>query len=296
MNGIVLELQQDALNKEVNVSDLARKALAVSKKLSLGQIEQWLDKELYGYDDEDTLPLYRIVHGEIKVKNPYHGWQPVVWEDTKTAEQFSEFDVRIPLGELDTLISRESNQAIMSYLPPELTKYLLENMRIPLTPALIIQQSEIVGVLDAVRNNILNWALELEKEGIIGEGMSFSNQEKEKAGNVSHQIIYNIGSMSNSQLQHDSPGAKQVLTIQQNMQGIIEELNKIKASINDLGLSDLHKNELIAEIATIESQSQSPRPKQPIIKECLTTIRDILVGATGNVIASGLLENIGKFI
>lgn len=36
-------------------------------------------------------------------------------------------------------------------------------------------------ILSTVRNKILDWALLLEESGIIGEGMTFSDEEKKKA-------------------------------------------------------------------------------------------------------------------
>ena len=39
MSGLVLELQRDALNKNVNVSDLLRKAMVVSKKLGINEMK-----------------------------------------------------------------------------------------------------------------------------------------------------------------------------------------------------------------------------------------------------------------
>lgn len=40
MSGLVLELQRDSLNKDISVSDLLRKALMVSKKLAIPEIEE----------------------------------------------------------------------------------------------------------------------------------------------------------------------------------------------------------------------------------------------------------------
>jgi hypothetical protein len=67
-------------------------------------------------------------------------------------------------------------------------------------------------------------------------------------------------------------------------------------SINDLGIEKALKDELLAEIITVESQTISPRPKQPIITESLKTIRNILEGATGSIIASGLIAEMVKFL
>ena len=50
-------------------------------------------------------------------------------------------------------------------------------------------RSEIYRILSIVRNKILDWALLLEENEIIGEGMTFTDEEKKKAQDT--QIINN---------------------------------------------------------------------------------------------------------
>lgn len=49
--------------------------------------------------------------------------------------------------------------------------------------------SEVYRILSTVRNKILEWALLLEEYEIVGEGMTFTDEEKKKAQNT--QIINN---------------------------------------------------------------------------------------------------------
>lgn len=78
-------------------------------------------------------------------------------------------------------------------------------MDIPLEPTLLVGNSVLHGILDHVRNAVLDWALDLESRGIIGDGMSFSSKEKTTASQVTYQITNHIGSMQNSQIHQDSP-------------------------------------------------------------------------------------------
>ena len=50
-------------------------------------------------------------------------------------------------------------------------------------------RSEIYRILSTVRNKILEWALFLEENEIIGEGMTFTDKEKKKAQEI--KIINN---------------------------------------------------------------------------------------------------------
>ena len=90
MTGLVLELQRNALDKSVDVTDLLRKAKVVSKKLGIVETEGWIELELSGYpDDESTIPYYREISGTLRAHNPYHGWQPLHFECADLAESLS---------------------------------------------------------------------------------------------------------------------------------------------------------------------------------------------------------------
>jgi hypothetical protein len=47
--------------------------------------------------------------------------------------------------------------------------------------SLICPNTELVRIVEQVRNVILNWTLKLEEEGVVGEGMTFTAQETHSA-------------------------------------------------------------------------------------------------------------------
>ncbi|MBY0498926.1 MAG: hypothetical protein K2P74_04810 [Nitrosomonas sp.] len=295
MTGLITELQADALNKNVNVSDLLRKALVVSIKLGINQIEEWLKKELNGYSDTDDIPSYRTVYGQAKAYNPYRGWLPIQFADHEMASMVSQRELSQAIGELD-LLNLKDDGHITAPFSHRNKQRLMDAMSYPLEPTLFVPQTEITKILEAVRNNILEWSLELESKGILGEGMSFSSKEKIAASEHHYIITNNIGSMQNSQFQQSSPNAIQVLKINNNLTELVQLLRDIQESINKLDLSPSSIEELQAEISTIESQAKSPKPKNKILSEALISIRTILEGATGNVLASGFLDKVTSML
>ena len=52
--------------------------------------------------------------------------------------------------------------------------------------------SHVHGILDSIHNKILHLALGFEDAGIIGEGMSFSNEEKKQASELKNITIENF--------------------------------------------------------------------------------------------------------
>lgn len=64
MGGIVIELQREAMDENISIESLLRKAYLVARKLKLKEFEEWINKEQNGYSKE--VPNYRNVAGEIK--------------------------------------------------------------------------------------------------------------------------------------------------------------------------------------------------------------------------------------
>ena len=265
----------------------------MSKKLEVTHIQEWLNNELNGYGPDSEIPPYRKIRGQIKAFNPYHGWQPLNFGDDEMAEKLSISQIMQPVVELDSLTAGSGSLQVP--FPQDIVNALMGAMNIPLQPSLHVPKSEVIGLLDAVRNIILDFALQLEQEGILGEGMSFSKEEKQTASQITYNVTNNIGSMQHSQIQQHSSGT-QTLNTANHLHSIADFVNKLRLSINDLGIEKALKDELLAEIITVESQTISPRPKQPIITESLKTIRNILEGATGSIIASGLIAEMVKFL
>ncbi len=72
-------------------------------------------------------------------------------------------------------------------------------------------------------------------------------------------------------------------------------VNEIKETIPKLNLDQERKNQLYADVGTIEVQIASPQPKQSIISECIHSIRSILETVATKALTSGLLLAINKY-
>lgn len=104
MDSLVLELQRDALDRTIHITDLLRKALLVSRKLKIKDLEEWLNGELNGYDNT-LIPDYRNVSGELKVFNPYNGWNPVMLNDKEWQDLLCTRKLKFPSVRSKTLFS-----------------------------------------------------------------------------------------------------------------------------------------------------------------------------------------------
>jgi hypothetical protein len=83
MPSLVDQLQSAALDRNVPVEDLLRRAKVVATKLESHQFLSWIDREMKGYGPDDPVPEYRELSGIVEAWNPYHGWQAVIWGKMK---------------------------------------------------------------------------------------------------------------------------------------------------------------------------------------------------------------------
>jgi len=295
MSAIVVELQKEALDKNVQVSDLLRKALTVARKLKIGDIETWIQAELNGYSDDDEIPEYRIVTGQVKVYNPYnHMWLPVIFHESEAEiqESLSKRKCVQPIAVIENLIADRNKGILFMPYPPNVEATLMKAMELDLPPVVCISKSCLHGILDSVRTAVLDWALKLEEQGITGEDFTFSKEEKIAAANV----VFNIGWMSNSQIQSGTIGSEQILHHGVDLKSAGDLLRQLQEIIPKLHLDASENSELESEIKTIEAQLKSPKPKSTIIRESFRSIRRILEGAAGSAIGSGLLNGISSLL
>jgi AbiTii len=194
-SSVVIELQQKAMDSDVRISDVVRMALAVATKLDLEEFRHWCLKELKGYENEDV-PPYRWVKGELKGIHPHPAQPPILLRTWLPNGEITEGPaiqpVHKPVGELEDL--HKSSQEFQSLEMP-LSEEMInrsfaktEKFRQGFTPVVVISRSQLYGILDSVRNALLEWSLGLEKDGILGEGLIFSSEEKRKAESITYNI------------------------------------------------------------------------------------------------------------
>jgi hypothetical protein len=64
----------------------------------------------------------------------------------------------------------------------------------------------------------------------------------------------------------------------------------------ELKLGTTVNQQLQAEVSTIQTQLNSPQPNHFVLRESLRSIRNILEGCAGSLLASGLIFEINKLL
>lgn len=297
---IVRQLQAEALNPEISISDLLRKAKVVSVKLDLKDFLEWINNELNGYmgKNSDELPSYRIVSGEIKAWNPYHGWLPVHFEDPKTARSLSRRAVAQPIAEIEDIVKEKTGSHLFINYSPETKHEIMKAINFEADVSCRVSRNVIVGILEAVRNLILDWSLRLEQEGILGENLTFSKEELERA--LEARTIYNISNIEKftGNIGDISGNAKVMINevhaeSKEELQNLLKQM---KRYIPQIDLEDAHRKDLEDKLIELDTEIKTGKPNTSKTKKILSSIRNILEGAAGNVIAQGIIIGIEKII
>jgi hypothetical protein len=298
MSSLVEELQRDALNHLVRLSDVLRKAKTIAVKLDLPDLEKWVENELNGYQSGADVPDYRVIIGQVQGFNPYHGWRPVQFNDTVTEQKFTKRHITSQVAELESLVAKSSDGQLQVPLSAEAQHLLRSVTGFDFEFITAMSASEVVGILDAVRNALLDWSLKLEKLGVKGEGMSFSDDERKRVHET--QAIYNIGTIGTFTGNMGSGSGNFIVkgnTVNAESKAAIEALvSKIRDNEAQLGLVPVSAHELHQTLDGIRNEMKNPKASASRINGFLTSIRTIAEGAAGSLAAQGILYELSKLI
>jgi hypothetical protein len=320
MTSLVEELQRDALDSSVSVLDLLRKALVVATKLNIDEFKEWIELELKGYSDEKTIPDYRNVIGSLKWKNysfvyPNVDWVDVVTNDTDFLSIVSRRRIEKPISEIHDLILDKSTEDYVNFGFDNKVQDMLNQILKLDTKEYVLRITvlKIKQILHSVRTIILRWSLKLGEDGILGDGMTFNNEEKSIASHKNYTyIIYTNGDIKmneNRSINLQSKGNVQfngVLAsgditgdIHQNIQDLqtsqseefiqlIEKLKILKELFEtDTELSNDDKEMALEQIAVLENEAKNPDKQSSLKPVKLATA--FLKGVTDNLTKTTVL-------
>lgn len=291
---LIGEILERSITNQTSLSELLRMVKVAAYKLDLSDLEDWVTKELNGYEDE--VPGYRKIKGQVVAKHIYHGWRNV-GGDGEMLDMLEERSLGYSIAQLEAMMLEAASSGnsgtftiffSQSFIPKILGEddaAFVEAIGTRFSVALI------TGVLDRVRGNILDWAIEMDKQGIVGQGMTFSTKEKADAAQATPSIIFNgdIGTFAGNVGTGNISGTitatggnfgealEIAKTIQQSVQQLIQ--SGADASISEA------VEKLIAELS-------SKKPDKNKIQNFLEFSKAALAGASGNLIATGAMTAI----
>ena len=134
--------------------------------------------------------------------------------------------------------------------------------------------------------------ISITHKGIVEVERALSKPEEatEYFPPVNNIII--VERMQNSQILQGSTNSNQTFNLtRQNSADLGKFIELFEQRFSELVFNtDDDKKEAIVEVQTIKTQLTSPRPKELVIQESRKTLRNILEGMTGSVLATELLK------
>lgn len=254
-NSPVLKLQEMASSSVTDVNELLSKAKMISVKLGLEDISEWLNFEINGYPSYDLIPKYRILRNlPLRAFNPYVGWIPYQLSDTSDTDKelydlLTSVHINNPISMLVEFAKNDST--LHSDLPANITHFLQEAADIDFRIAWCISPAQLINIFSNIKTKILDWALQLEKNNILGDGLLFSFEEKREAAGMTVNNINNFnGSVSNS----GAIGAGNKGDINQKNIVNIGDFSSLERQLKDYGIA----NSDISELKEVIENSPKP--------------------------------------
>jgi hypothetical protein len=261
---LISKLQNDALNPDINTSDLLIRAYVVAKKLKIHEFEEWINCELKGYPNKKEVPPYRIIKGDLYYINPFYGHAPFVIDNDEINKFITNRPIEISISEIEDLY-----RGAESFLQIDVSREMAKIMDMPTIPdQLRFSKSQLKSIIEIVRYSIIEWCLQLEEDGITGSETKFSPDELEKA-----------------QKQLPTYAANQILSMIQ----VTVEKSKFEFKSNDL-------NQIKKDIEKIKTELKSPKPKEKVINGSFNSIKNIFEGAGGSILASYIMGMIPQIL
>ncbi len=193
------DIQDSAIDSESRLSDLLRKCKVLAHRLQHDELNQWVEYELNGYPSFDIIPDYRIVSGIAKGHFEAYGrmLQNMTIPSGSLPKEYRHWanEARLvqPISAIEETCSGSGDMLQIDW-PGNLMAIVGQKIfkgYSMIGAWLEIPKSLVFAILDTVRNRILSFALEIEKENPdAGEAMPDDKPiPDEKVSQVFHTVI-----------------------------------------------------------------------------------------------------------
>lgn len=193
MKNLLEEIQQDIVNKRIDVTSILRKAKMLAHKLKSDELKNWVDLELRGYSEIDKIsyPSYRKLHTSClaSFSDGYSKITDAPISETQIEKTFRDYIFKAymhyPVGEVyDIYQSQQDDESVKCYLNHQVidTSLIDKNPKMSCVQAYqVISKSRLMSIVDEVLTNLLTFTLEImDQLNIDSEDFNFMPDSKEK--------------------------------------------------------------------------------------------------------------------
>lgn len=294
-DSLIGEIIEGAITNKTSLSELLRMVKVAAYRLNLPVIEDWVSKELDGYKDGNLVPEYRKVKGQVVAKHAIHGWHPIGGNPT-TIGILQERNLGGSIASLEAMLREAESSGgtgtfTLFFSPERASEFLGDKSFAYVAMGTIISVAAINSALDRVRSKILDWAIEMEKQGVVGQGMSFSAKEKENAARATTNITFSgpVGTIAGNFGTGNSSGS--ITVTGTNIAEALELALSLQKSAQELIQSGADSS-LPEALDNLAKELALVTPDKGKLHSLVDHVKASLAGASGNLMALGAMQAI----
>ena len=192
------EIRSDLVNESASLSNTLRKAKILASAIGLPEFRDWIDFELGGYPDRDSVPSYRRFRPTNlgTFAGPFQsGVKNVVLPTFDLPGTVKEFAENLIFFDGVGALEAQASSSHQLKWPQEMV--MLAQNSIQMTGGMVLVDAHqpipshvISGVLDQVKNRLLDFVLGLQESNVTAEDLDNRTVEPEVARNLFHINIY----------------------------------------------------------------------------------------------------------
>ncbi|OOE32468.1 hypothetical protein BZG04_15205 [Salinivibrio kushneri] len=215
---LLRDIQNSAIDANEPISTLLRKCKILAVRLGSEEFKSWVENELNGYFDRDEIPEYRIM--SVGCKGHFSGGFGSGMHNAEIPSRCIPKDFREglytsylaqPISSIESLIEDSDGGTVQEPWPSDVTAHFGMNMYQGmncLQAWKVVPVNALVGILDMIRNKVLNFVLEIESEDPEAGDAPINSKPvaEEKVNQIFHTYItgnvQNVATGSNNVSQH----------------------------------------------------------------------------------------------
>lgn len=323
---LLRDIQNAAVDSTTDLATVLRKCKILGARLGSREFKEWVDHELNGYPDLESIPTYRIlrVHSKGHFSGPFgsglrNAGIPLMNIPGEMRELLQYSHLTSSVATLESL-TRQGGGFAQENWPPDIVAMFADsfyyNMNC-LQAWKVIPIGGIVGILNSVRNKILSFVLEIEAEAPdAGEApVNSSPVPQARVQQIFNTYItgtvHNLASggsniertvkVSGGQIGAVNQGNHVQVNVTQNVQqnAIADLAAQLRSKIEHAPeLDSPMKKEAIEQVDSIRHEAQQPKPLSSRIKAAASYIKTLIEGGRVAAVTAteiqGLLAEISK--
>lgn len=296
------DLRSQVVESSVDLSTVLRKARLLAVSLDAPDLDTWVQNELGGYPDADSLPPYRILHLPLMgtFSSPFKVVRNFPIPVSMLPENLKRVAERTPMGhsvrELETM-AKASKDSLRHTWPTEGVILAQKHVEMIDGGNLIelyqpVPKASIEGVLDAVRNRLLDFLLALQRlnPAVASSEDAISTIPSDEVSQQVRLTIYG---------DHNVVAAGSHISQSVEIDNSTGDISGLKDVLGRLGLLE----EDMAELETAIQQDETPQSKHlgpavagwigKMVSKAVAGTWQVATGAASGVLTQAILRYYG---